>query len=162
MHLCFSGNFGTLKAHGPFGGGQIGYNWQTGPFVLGVETDIQGSDISDNQTVTIIRICLLRVQSPSRRIANWTGLERSGVASEWRGIAVLIYATGGYAYGSLKYGLAMSETFDQASAANNLSFTPGRLRRRCGRRICFRAELVWQVRIPVPQSWLRYDHRTGI
>ncbi|MGC1741733.1 MAG: porin family protein, partial [Pseudolabrys sp.] len=49
----FSGNFGTLKAHGPFGGGQIGYNWQTGPFVLGVETDIQGSDISDNQTVTI-------------------------------------------------------------------------------------------------------------
>ena len=31
----FSGNFGTLKAHGPFGGGQIGYNWQTGPFVLG-------------------------------------------------------------------------------------------------------------------------------
>jgi hypothetical protein len=28
----FSGNFGTLKAHGPFGGGQIGYNWQ---FVLG-------------------------------------------------------------------------------------------------------------------------------
>jgi outer membrane immunogenic protein len=36
----------------------------------------------------------------------------------------LIYATGGYAYGSLKYGLAMSETFG-ATAANDLSFTRG-------------------------------------
>ena len=34
-----------VKSSGVIGGGQIGYNWQTGPLVFGVETDIQGSGI---------------------------------------------------------------------------------------------------------------------
>jgi outer membrane immunogenic protein len=40
---------GGLDATGGFGGGQIGYNFQTGMIVLGVEGDIAGGDIS--QTV---------------------------------------------------------------------------------------------------------------
>jgi outer membrane immunogenic protein len=40
---------GGLDAKGGFGGGQIGYNFQTGTIVLGIEGDIAGSDIS--QTV---------------------------------------------------------------------------------------------------------------
>ena len=39
---------------GGFGGGQIGYNWQTGsmlgPIVFGVEADIQGAGLSDDRT----------------------------------------------------------------------------------------------------------------
>ena len=39
---------------GGFGGGQIGYNWQTGsvfgPIVFGVEADIQGGGLSDDRT----------------------------------------------------------------------------------------------------------------
>lgn len=38
---------GPGGATGWFGGGQIGYNWQTGPFVLGVEADIQDSGIKN-------------------------------------------------------------------------------------------------------------------
>lgn len=40
---------GGLDAKGGFGGGQIGYNVQTGTLVLGIEGDIAGGDIS--QTV---------------------------------------------------------------------------------------------------------------
>ena len=43
---------------GGFGGGQIGYNWQTGsilgPIVFGVEADIQGAGLSDDRTNFVI------------------------------------------------------------------------------------------------------------
>src|SRR5262245_36113442 len=35
---------------GGFGGGQIGYNWQTAPWVVGLEADIQGGSIRDSDT----------------------------------------------------------------------------------------------------------------
>ena len=34
------------QSAGFIGGGQAGYNWQTGAFVLGVETDFDGSTVS--------------------------------------------------------------------------------------------------------------------
>ena len=39
------GNLGGSQT-GFIGGGQAGYNWQTGSFVLGVETDFDGTDLS--------------------------------------------------------------------------------------------------------------------
>src|SRR5258708_6956664 len=43
-----------LQPQGGLGGGQIGYNWQTGsvfgPLVLGVEADIQGTGLRDSYT----------------------------------------------------------------------------------------------------------------
>jgi outer membrane immunogenic protein len=42
---------GGIDPTGGFGGGQIGYNFQTGSLVLGIEGDIAGADIS--QTVTV-------------------------------------------------------------------------------------------------------------
>ena len=41
----FPGGLGSQSA-GFIGGGQAGYNWQTGAFVLGVETDFDGSTLS--------------------------------------------------------------------------------------------------------------------
>src|SRR5258708_11526600 len=46
---------GGLDAKGGFGGGQIGYNIQTGSLVLGIEGDIAGGDIS-SQTVNVFGI----------------------------------------------------------------------------------------------------------
>ena len=37
-----------LPLKGAIGGGQVGYNWQTGPMVLGLETDFQGSSVKGN------------------------------------------------------------------------------------------------------------------
>jgi outer membrane immunogenic protein len=42
---------GGFDATGGFGGGQIGYNFQTGSLVLGIEGDVAGSDISQTFTV---------------------------------------------------------------------------------------------------------------
>jgi outer membrane immunogenic protein len=48
---------GGLDAKGGFGGGQIGYNIQTGSLVLGIEGDIAGSDISQTaQAVNVFGI----------------------------------------------------------------------------------------------------------
>ena len=41
----FPGGLGNGNA-GFIGGGQAGYNWQTGAFVLGVETDFEGTTLS--------------------------------------------------------------------------------------------------------------------
>jgi outer membrane immunogenic protein len=41
----FPGGLGSQSA-GFIGGGQAGYNWQTGAFVLGVETDFDGTTLS--------------------------------------------------------------------------------------------------------------------
>ncbi len=47
---------GGLDAKGGFGGGQIGYNIQTGTLVLGVEGDIAGGDISQTVNGTVFGI----------------------------------------------------------------------------------------------------------
>jgi outer membrane immunogenic protein len=82
------------------GGGQIGYNYQIGSFVVGIETDIQWADTDDDEIVTFV---------PN---AGFAGTFVPGVfssnAPEWwgslrarLGVAVdrfLIYGTGGLAY----------------------------------------------------------------
>ena len=73
-----------LSPHGALGGGQIGYNWQTnsalGPLVLGVEADIQGAGLRDDDT------CLLSCRtahptSPPGSINGSTGSARFAAAS---------------------------------------------------------------------------------
>ena len=82
--------FNGLSPEGGFGGGQVGFNWQGvgSPWVLGIEADIQASDIRDTFTWTLA--------TSSSKIA-WFGTARGrlGFASD----RTLIYATGGFAYG---------------------------------------------------------------
>jgi outer membrane immunogenic protein len=40
------GNFGSVDADGFLGGVQLGYNWQTGPWVFGVEAQFSWADLS--------------------------------------------------------------------------------------------------------------------
>jgi len=48
------GNSFTRTTDGRFiGGGQLGYNWQTGSFVLGVEGDIDGIANNNNRSVAV-------------------------------------------------------------------------------------------------------------
>jgi outer membrane immunogenic protein len=69
------------------GGGQVGYNWQSGQFVFGGETDIQFSGADDTF-------------APWKFSNPWFGTlrARAGVAFN----NVLLYGTFGLAYGSLK------------------------------------------------------------
>jgi outer membrane immunogenic protein len=82
-----------LSPSGGFGGGQIGYNWQSGHLVLGVEADIQGSGIGDKRSVAG---GLINLNSD----LDWFGTVRGrlGYASG----PLLLYATGGFAYGGIR------------------------------------------------------------
>ena len=79
-------------------GGQLGYNWQNGQLVFGVETDWQWSNADD-------------VVAAQKFSNTWFGTARARVGYAMNN--VLIYGTGGLAYGELELktgGLSQSKT----------------------------------------------------
>jgi outer membrane immunogenic protein len=104
------GTIGDIGARGWFGGGQIGFNHQFAPhWVAGIEADIQHSEIDDgvaglftnpNGTFPIAGAASLRLK--------WFGTVRGRIGvtplPNW-----LIYATGGFAYGQVDYGVVARE-----------------------------------------------------
>jgi outer membrane immunogenic protein len=93
---------------GFLGGGQIGFNWQWNKWlVLGVETDFQGSDMEGSETrFNFVNIFGVGNGSDTFLAAHermqWFGTARGriGFAPLCR---LLIYATGGLAYGNVDY-----------------------------------------------------------
>lgn len=92
------------------GGGQIGFNYQVGTFVFGVETDFQYADLggnrgrSSNQGYTFFGTPGLAFAPPAATVSrNGTAsLESFGTVRGRLGVAfdrALLYATGGFAYG---------------------------------------------------------------
>jgi outer membrane immunogenic protein len=99
----------NLAPDGLIGGGQIGYNWQAGNIVYGLETDFQGSTMEDNKT------CLGCVPGGSLDFNSklqWLGTVRGRLG--YSAGPSLFYATGGFAYGDVK------------TAINNVSFSETR------------------------------------
>ena len=89
-----------MSPQGGFGGGQIGYNWQTGsvlgPIVFGVEADIQGAGLSDDRTNFSNARHQHGLSSEARLVRHGRG--RVGIANG----PVLSYVTAGYAFGNVK------------------------------------------------------------
>src|SRR6185369_2699614 len=86
------------KPSGFAGGIQAGYNWQTGPWLFGVEGDIQASGAEDTF-------------APWKFSNPWFGTLRGRVGYAMNNI--LLYGTGGLAYGGIKgnlFGLDESHT----------------------------------------------------
>lgn len=81
---------------GILGGGQAGYNWQTGSYVLGVEGDISGSSIKGNTSCPLATL-------DCRHNLTWmtTARVRGGVLVNAN--QTLIYATGGAAWAHINY-----------------------------------------------------------
>jgi outer membrane immunogenic protein len=79
------------------GGGQIGYNYQMGQFVIGLETDIQYADLGGGRGY--VGTGFLGDDSND---GNWFGTvrARAGFAID----RALVYATGGFAYGDIGAG----------------------------------------------------------
>jgi outer membrane immunogenic protein len=97
-------------ARGIIGGGQIGYNWQNGAWVFGVEADFQGSGQKDSNTFSEPFTYVV----PGNFVAVILGTGTVAISHEekldWFGTVrgrigyavvpdVLLYATGGLAYG---------------------------------------------------------------
>src|SRR4029450_13572642 len=77
----------SVNPAGVAGGGQLGYNWQTGQFVFGAETDIQASAADDTF-------------APWKFSNPWFGTLRGRAGYAMNNI--LLFATAGLAYGNLK------------------------------------------------------------
>jgi outer membrane immunogenic protein len=73
---------------GGFGGGQIGYNFQRGNIVFGIEADFQGAGISDKDAFG------------DKSNLNWFGTARGRLGYAFG--SALLYGTGGFAYGNVK------------------------------------------------------------
>jgi outer membrane immunogenic protein len=119
----FPGGLGSQSA-GFIGGGQAGYNWQTGAFVLGVETDFDGTTLSKtfDRTGTPfsgvgVPIGLLgdSLSLHAKTSLSWLGTTRGRVGFvATPDNRLLIYGTGGVAYAG---GNAKFSVFDATSGA---------------------------------------------
>ncbi len=79
----------TATSSGGFAGGQLGYNWQSGLWVWGLETDIAWSDISARTTAGGFATGV---------DVDWFGTTRLRLGYTWWQ-RVMLYVTGGVAYG---------------------------------------------------------------
>jgi outer membrane immunogenic protein len=90
-----SGGFNTS---GGTLGGQLGYNWQTGPVVLGIETDMNW--INANGSSNAGGVCAADGGGSCQTQQSWLGTTRARVGyafDRW-----LPYVTGGVAYGDIR------------------------------------------------------------
>jgi outer membrane immunogenic protein len=92
---------GRANMDGVIGGGQIGYNWQASKWLFGLEADFQGSDERATADVCTVAGCPLgsSVLTANYKL-DWFGTVR-GRAGFLATDRVLLYATGGLAYGHL-------------------------------------------------------------
>jgi outer membrane immunogenic protein len=90
------------SAKGVIGGGQIGYNWQLpSQWLVGLETDLQGSGIKGSASQTLSPPFVSMTSTGVTKSIDWFGTVRGRigflVTPQW-----LLYGTGGLAYGETK------------------------------------------------------------
>ena len=102
----------TLTPKGVIGGGQIGYNWRTSPsWVLGLEADLQASGEKAGRSFSNAFSFTAPPPNPAVPVSGfatmdyaakitWFGTVRGRVGYAWD--RVLLYATGGLAYGGVR------------------------------------------------------------
>jgi len=128
-------NSSAVNLDGVIGGGQVGYNWQVQNWVWGLEADIQGADEKGSRSFTCpTGVCsppfgVVAVfpgpavnVSPMDQKIEWFGTVR-GRAGILAVPTVLLYATGGLAYGEVR----TAETVGTAAASTAFANTDTRV-----------------------------------
>ena len=109
----FTGGFPGYTERGIVGGGHVGYNYQISQFVIGVEGDVNGAGYNGSE--------LIGVTSLGERIAVDGSIRgRVGVAFD----RLLIYGTGGGAFGSIRESVVTPVTSD-ARTTGRVGWTVG-------------------------------------
>lgn len=107
----------TVHPDGVIGGGQIGYNWQFGNWVPGVETDIEGSGQRGSGTLVCAAPCSQSGNAVTLSVTerlDWFGTVRGRLG--WTVTPEsMIYATGGLAYGRLNDSGTVTDTINTTS-----------------------------------------------
>jgi outer membrane immunogenic protein len=93
---------------GPLGGAQIGYNWQFGRFLLGVEADVDAAAVQDKAFVTSLAVAATAATSQA---AAKSDLDYFGTLRARAGYSFdrfLVYGTGGFAFGGVRDRLSLT------------------------------------------------------
>jgi len=108
----------TVNITGVIGGGQAGYNWQSGNWVFGIEADFQGSGERGSVTFTCAACSTSTVTASITERLDWFGTVRPRLG--WTVTpTTMVYATGGLAYGELND----SGVISNGTAATSFSFS---------------------------------------
>jgi outer membrane immunogenic protein len=91
----------SKNSAGFIGGAQIGYNWQLGNYVAGLEADIQYVDGNKTSSFTGLPVLGTRLTTSAKSELEYFGTLR-GRLGYTPFDRLLVYATGGLAYGSVK------------------------------------------------------------
>jgi outer membrane immunogenic protein len=94
----YTANYTSL---GGFGGGEVGYNWQSGHYIVGVEGDLFWSGISGNDSAQFNSGNFPGVTAVDADNWRWGGTLRvrgGFTVDRW-----LWFATGGYAFGDIQH-----------------------------------------------------------
>ena len=112
-----------INSSGGTVGGEFGYNWQSGRWVYGLETDIEWVGLSGSVTGSALYPCCaptgFTVTSSVKTDWLWTLRPRLGLAADhW-----LFYVTGGLAVGNVKANYLFTDTFAAANESATISRT---------------------------------------
>jgi outer membrane immunogenic protein len=123
-----------LQGSGVSVGGQFGCNWQAGPIVFGVETDIQGNPDPGIRAMRTFDLAGPFPFAPSTSNAEdklgWFGTVRGRLGFTLTD-SILLYGTGGFAYGGVSESAAVwfspstSGTFTGSSEVMRAGWTVG-------------------------------------
>jgi outer membrane immunogenic protein len=118
----------THSPAGFIGGGQLGYNWQTGNLVLGIEGDWDWADrrskfTTDNFFASTVVVAPARLSYSDEQQLKWLATARARVG--WARGSSLWYVTGGAAWGEVgsNYNFAVSGSPIYATAASTASLS---------------------------------------
>ncbi len=114
---------GTYKIDGGFFGGQIGYNLQSGPFVYGIEGDIEDSSIHGSSGASTFPGDAGAVAAVQDKL-DWFGSVRGRIGYSFG--PALLYGTGGVAFGGVKETISLAvsdEGTSQFSSAKSQTLT---------------------------------------
>ncbi len=104
----------TINPKGFTGGGDFGYNFQHGIFVLGFEVDFGGMHMNSTKSATGTYPCCApttyTIAQTTKTDWLFTARPRIGVASK----GVMLYGTGGFAMTKLNYQAVFTDTFATA------------------------------------------------
>ncbi len=143
----------TFNPRGGFGGGQIGYNWQNGAFVWGLEADLQGAALKSN---TSGGVTFFGDHYAGERTIDFFGTFR-GRLGVTAGNA-LFYATGGFAYGRVNDSV-METNFLPGWVIGNNTDRAGYV---VGGGVEYKIVTAWSAKIEYQYINLGHDTLTGI
>ena len=112
-NLFFLPNGNTLGSQGGVvGGAQVGYNFQFNQFLIGAETDFQGTSLSGGGNNTPLTLFPVPLSTPNSYLTPIGAITGANVSLPWFGTVrgrvgylftptLLLYGTAGFAYGQV-------------------------------------------------------------